>query len=459
MSLAAPIDGFRRVRLSLTERWLPGVFTAKASTVTYSLAKAGKEVEEENFDDDFKFVDVWNMWPLEFGQYKGDKCDMRRTHTVIVEVVKGQLRLLYPVNNLPRTAFQLPEDVEVFRHHHLLHLDQCVVTLTNTGTPSQLYGKKRPLCVRPRVGNVTFYLFPVVKRNKELMFKLLKGMKEEMNVELDRTRAHLKQCEQMIQPEDKAGLQMVNMLVTRLGARFLTKQMILNPIKKAFKKKMVSKLGILFKNLRLRGFQLGDLPIVTKTWKPWRDERGLWLQLSITAGCGARITMEANSLNLPTTTTTDLATESEAEQESDDSEELETGAGENLPPASAVLLAGFTLLDREMDELAFELTLDKLELEVVVNLPPPHPSSPTSLWLGLARPPPIEVEIKAGGASPRLTHLLNQVMPMVRSAILARFNVQETESPFKSPVLRVRSSLQTRLVLPHMKEVPLPNRL
>ena len=170
--------------------------------------------------------------------------------------------------------------------------------------------------------------------------------------------------------------------------------------------------------------------------------------------------MEANSLNLPTTTTTtDLAAESEAEQESDDSEELETGVGENLPPASAVLLAGFTLLDREMDELAFELTLDKLELEVVVNLPPPHPTSPTSLWLGLARPPPIEVQIKAGGASPRLTHLLNQVMPMVRSAILTRLNVQQRESPFKSSVLRVRSSLQTRLVLPHMKEVPLPNRL
>ena len=118
------------------------------------MAEAGKEVEEENFGDDFKFIDVWNMWPLEFGQYKGDKCDMRRTHTVIVEVVKGQLRLLYPVNNLPRTAFQLPKDVEIFHHHHLLHLDQCVVTLTNTGTPSQLYSKKRPLCVRPRVGNV-----------------------------------------------------------------------------------------------------------------------------------------------------------------------------------------------------------------------------------------------------------------------------------------------------------------
>ena len=89
-------------------------------------------------------------------------------------------------------------------------------------------------------------------------------------------------------------------------------------------------------------------------------------------------------------------------------------------PLAAALLASFTILDREMDELAFVLTLERLELEVVVNIPPPHPSSGPSLWLGLARPPPIELQITAGGASPRLTQLLNNVMPMLRSAILTR---------------------------------------
>ena len=127
--------------------------------------------------------------------------------------------------------------------------------------------------------------------------------------------------------------------------------------------------------------------------------------------------MEANSINLPSA---DLV-ESEAEQESDDSEETEQG-GEGGLPLAAALLASFTILDRELDELAFVLTLEKLELEVVVNIPPPHPSSGPSLWLGLARPPPIELQITAGGASPRLTQLLNKGMPMLRSAILTRWS-------------------------------------
>ena len=290
--------------------------------------------------------------------------------------------------------------------------------MTNPGPPSQLYSKKQPLCVRPKEGNVTFYLFPVVKRNKEVLFKLPqpREVQEEMKVELDRSRQLLEQCRLLGQPEDLAGLQMINMLATRLGARFLTKQMIFDPIKRTFKKKLVSKLGRLLKNLRLSGFHLGKVPIVTKVSKPWMDQRGLWLQLSITAGCGASITMEANSLNLPSA---DLI-ESEAEQESDDSEETEHQGGEEGLPLAAALLASFTILDREMDELAFVLTLERLELEVVVNIPPPHPSSGPSLWLGLARPPPIELQITAGGASPRLTQLLNNVMPMLRSAILTR---------------------------------------
>ena len=419
VSIAAPMDGFRRVRLAAAESWLPGLST-KVPTVMRSLSRVGKEAEEEeNYSfSDFVFVDVWNMWPLEYEQYREEKCNTRMTHTVIVEVSGRKLRLLYPVHNLPRFHCELPNEVEIFRHHHLLDLDQCVISLTNPGPPSQLYSKKQPLCVRPKEGNVTFYLFPVVKRNKEVLFKLLqpREVQEEMKVELDRSRQLLEQCRLLGQPEDLAGLQMINMLATRLGARFLTKQMIFDPIKRTFKKKLVSKLGRLLKNLRLSGFHLGKVPIVTKVSKPWMDQRGLWLQLSITAGCGASITMEANSLNLPSA---DLI-ESEAEQESDDSEETEHQGGEEGLPLAAALLASFTILDREMDELAFVLTLERLELEVVVNIPPPHPSSGPSLWLGLARPPPIELQITAGGASPRLTQLLNNVMPMLRSAILTR---------------------------------------
>ena len=38
-------------------------------------------------------------------------------------------------------------------------------------------------------GKVTFYLLPAVKRNKEVLFKLLRL--EEMKVELDRSRQEL----------------------------------------------------------------------------------------------------------------------------------------------------------------------------------------------------------------------------------------------------------------------------
>ena len=418
IGIAAPLDGFRRVRLAAAESWLSGLATKVPTTMMHSLTRVGKEAEENYSFSDFVFVDVWNMWPLEYSQYREAKCNTRMTHTVIVELSSNRkLRLLYPVHNLPRFHCQLPNQVEVFRHHHLLDLDQCVVSLANPGPPSQLYSKKQPLCVRPKGGNATFYLFPVVKRNKEVLFKLLqlKKVQEEMKVELERSRQLLEQCRLLGQPEHLAGLQMINMLATRLGARFLTKQMIFDPIKRTFKKKLVSKLGRLLKTLRLSEFHLGEVPIFTKVSKPWMDQRGLWLQFSITAGRGASITMEANSLNLPSA---DLV-ESEAEQESDDSKETEQQQGGEESLAKA-LLASFTILDREMDELAFVLTLEKLELEVVVNIPPPHPSSGPSLWLGLARPPPIELEIRAGGASPRLTHLLNNVMPMLRSAILTR---------------------------------------
>ena len=418
ISVAAPMDGFWRVRLAVRESWLPGS-TTKVPTTKCSLARVGKEVENENYSSDFVFVDVWNMWPLEFEQYKEEKCNTRKTHTVIVEVNTGtrQLRLFYPVHNLPRYHCQLPEEVEIFSHHHLLDLDECLVSLVNPdpGRSSQLYSKKQPLRVRPKHGNVAFYLFPVVKRNKEFLFKLLKPeeFQEETKVELDRSRELLEQCRLLGHPDDLASRQLINMLATRLGARFLTKQMIFNPIKRIFKKKLVSKMGRLLKNLSLSGFQLGKLPLVTKVLTPSMDERGLWLQLTITAGCGASITMEANSLNLPSV---DMV-ESEVEQESDDSEEVEHGGEEGLPPFMRTLLASF---DRELDELAFVLTLEKLELEVMVNIPPPHPSSGPSLWLGLARPPHIELQINARGASQRLTDFLNNLMPMLRSAILTK---------------------------------------
>ena len=420
VNIAAPMDGFRRVRLAAAgESSLPG-FSTKALTIMCSLTRAGEVAEQkENHSSDCVFVDVWNMWPLEYEQYREEKGNTRKAHTVIVEASGRRLKLFYPIRSLPRPHCELPKEVEVFRHHHLLDLDQCAISLTNPGSLSQLYSMKQPLYVRSKKNNVTFYPFPVVKRNKGVLLKLLKPqeVQEEMKVELDHSRQLLEQCRLLGQPEDLAGLQMINMLATRLGARFLTKQMIFDPIKRTFRKKLVSKLGRLLKNLRLSGFQLGKVPIVTKVSQPWMDERRLWLQLSITADWGTSIAMEANSINLPSA---DLV-ETEAEQESDDSEEMEQGGEEGLPLAAA-LLASFTILDRELDELAFVLTLEKLELEVVVNIPPPHPSSGPSLWLGLARPPPLELQITAGGASPRLTQLLNKGMPMLRSAILARLS-------------------------------------
>ena len=234
-----------------------------------------------------------------------------------------------------------------------------MINLTNPGSLSQLYSMKQPLYVRSKKNNVTFYPFPVVKRNKGMLLKLLKPqeVQEEMKMELDHSRQLLEQCRLLGQPEDLAGLQMINMLATRLGARFLTKQMIFDPIKRTFRKKLVSKLGRLLKKLRLSGFQRGKKPIATKMSQPWRDKRCLWLQLSITADWGTSIAMEANRINLPSA---DLV-ETEAEQASDDGKETEQGREEGLPLAAA-LLASFTIPDQEMGVHAFVLTLEKQEL-------------------------------------------------------------------------------------------------
>ena len=45
------------------------------------------------------------------------------------------------------------------------------------------------ILLRLMEGKVTFYLLPAVKRNKEVLFKLLRP--EEMKVELDRSRQEL----------------------------------------------------------------------------------------------------------------------------------------------------------------------------------------------------------------------------------------------------------------------------
>ena len=107
LGLTTAKDSFRRPRLfsqsscrcpllRVFSSWLPCV-----PTQMYKLHKLGREARNELVYTDTDFVDIWNMWPLARVEYdhSQETGDTRHTHSVIVEVVGSQLRLLYPLHN------------------------------------------------------------------------------------------------------------------------------------------------------------------------------------------------------------------------------------------------------------------------------------------------------------------------------------------------------------------------
>ena len=427
LNLAAAENGYRRIRLSTTSP-LHTLLNrdSKVPTQVYSLEKLNEMWTE--IDSDKDFVDVWNLWPLQFGEYEARQYDEKETHSVLLEVVGQQMRLLYPVHNLPRSYAQLEGDVVVYQCHHSVDLTRAKVSLLQTD--SRL-SKRLPLCVNSNepTGSLTFYLFPIMKRNKEFLYKLLQRRSQEFPMKTKDSSVDVKNVinEFKLLGQDHTT-QMLNVLANQFVAKQIVEDIVLRSIQKAFKKKLVSKLGKIVKNLRLRDFDLGKHLVVQKIGKPYSDARGLWAQLDISCGEGSSITIETNRLILPT-----HLQEAETEDSSDAGSDTETGE----VTISAAEIAQF--MDRELNELAFTLEVVKLEIEVLVNMP--HKQQLDHLWVGLARPPIMKLRAEASGGSPGLNKFLNRLLPWVMKAI-----------PWM-----IQKKIKNKWVLPHMKEFPLPS--
>lgn len=296
-------------------------------TEMYSLNKLINKANNPAQSEDTDFLDIWNMWPLQSGQFPLQETDSRQTHSVLVELVGDNLRLLYPLHNLPHFYTEPAREVEIFSVHHSVDVRlACVSLLQPAGevSVSAKANKHWPLCVTSmeETGHsFTFYLFPVVKRNKELLYKLLQirvgVMTRDHRLEI-MVESVLRECRLLGQ---ERSVEMINVLITRLGARPLVHQIVFNPVKKIFKKKLANKFSKLLKNLRLRDFNLGErFPVVKKISAPRVDERGVWPELDICCGAACSITIEANGVKLPhlgDTETEEDSSETDADSGSD----------------------------------------------------------------------------------------------------------------------------------------------
>ena len=240
LGLAGEGDGYRRVRLAAT--W-------GAPTAAYSLADVGRE-EVRDSGDSGDFVDVWNMWPVEQGEAPA-AVTTRQTHTVMLELVGSTLRLLYPTSNLPRLYAPPPEEVQVFAHHHSIDVTRAAIALTNPeGRPSSLYSKRLPLTIT--TGELTLALFPRVSCRKAILHRLLLQRRGEVEVAAS---PGIEGVEVPGGEDGDMGLAMINLVVTRFGAQFLTRDVLLTPIERAFKQQVRRKVRRLLRNVSLRGFE------------------------------------------------------------------------------------------------------------------------------------------------------------------------------------------------------------
>ena len=341
LGLAGEGDGYRRV-------WLAASWGAP--TLTYSLAEVGRE----GLGDSGDFVDLWNMWPVEQGEAPA-AVSTRQTHTVVVELVGSTLRLLYPTSNLPRLYSPPPAEVVVFAHHHAIDVTRAAITLANPeGRPSSLYSKRLPLTIT--FGELTLALFPLVSCRKALLHRVLLQRRGEAAAA---STAAEESVEVAGGEEGDLGLVMINLVVTRFGAQFLTREVLLTPIERAFKQQVRRKVRRFLRNVSLRGFEPGRAPRVRGVGRPWRDARGLWVELEVSCMEGASIIVEANHLR--------LADQPASEAEEGEDEETEEGA-EEVDTWALV----WQVVDRQVQELAFTLRVERVEAVLLLNLPPDH---------------------------------------------------------------------------------------
>ena len=155
------------------------------------------------------------------------------------------------------------------------------------GAKSYKYSTKRPLCVWEKGGAQPFYLLGRAKRHQELLHKLLREKAEDKKKIVDQSNVNLAlkhfrlQCVSQL-PQDRT-LEVLNVLINRLGHGFMIGEMIFKPIKKIFRKKISRHFHKIFHNVHFCNYKLGSpLPVVTRLGKPKTDERGLWIELEVT---------------------------------------------------------------------------------------------------------------------------------------------------------------------------------
>jgi len=332
-----------------------------------------------------------------------------------VEVVGSELNIRYPVDNMERDHVELDRNTQVlvFNFHHKINLVKAKISLFGVEDKprSRKFSKKLPICVESSDCGVlgeshTFCIFPRLKRNKEALYSLLirthMGVKEEQMVNL--MKRVITDCETL-----DNDLECINVLVNRLGANFLTQEIIYNPIQKILTAKLVNKFGYIFKTLGVKNVDLGErYPLVKRVSKPWHNERGLWAKVVISESNVVRsITVEANQLNIP----------SYSPVNSSCSEE------EVVSPKFSVAYL-MQMIDKEISNLSLTLDISQFEMVFLVNIPPPGPPQLHSpqVWIGLCHLPSINIQITASGASYGLTNILNTIMPVVRATTLRRLN-------------------------------------
>ena len=321
------------------------------------------------------------------------------------------------------------EEVEVYTFHHKVSLFKADISLTGAKDKpqSKKFSKSLPICVQSSDSGHPHlsFIFPRVKRRKEALYNLLLSAQVEDKMEApdvgDLVEKVMRECRLKCGGED-SSMEMINLLINRFGARFLTEEMIFDPIQKILRSKLISRFGQIFKNLGLKNIDLGDrYPMVKKMGKPWYNERGLWAKVVICETIDKRsITVEANSLNIHN-----------SPNNSSSSEE------EDCP-----ILTVAQLIDQEIAQLSFTLDILEFELVILLNIPPPSPPQipPLRIWIGLCHLPQVDIHLAASGAKPVLTSLLNTIMPVVRAATIKKLN----------------QTLKYNWVFPNMKDFTFP---
>jgi len=390
--------------------------------------------------------DVVNLWPLELGEFSEElfaKYGTKITCTAIVEVVGRSLVIMYTVNNMARKYVMEDQDeVRVFNFQHKIDLTTANIYLVGLAEKpvSKKYSRKLPICVESKNnGQVqSFYILHRIKRRKEVLFNRLinaqmineKELDEENMVDKIINECRLK-CSSGDEVRDDCGIQMVNVMINKLGWGFLTEEVIFQPLQNILRRKLKKKFGQFFKNLGLKNVELGDTyPLVKKLGKPWYNHRGMWAKVVICKNsCPHSITLENqctdNCLFQSSNGNGDNYSISSGSSEDNSDQE------QDFSPAD--------WFSQEISHLSFTMDILQFELVFLLNVPPPpSPSVPQlRLWLGLCHPPNVDIQMTVGGTKSTLTSsVLNTFMPVLRAATLKR----------------LKSHLVAKWVFPNMKE-------